>query len=56
MLVLKGVDEIANVEAVDVGLDLGFDGACEVGDFVGGDVAVEEGSGGVAVVLVEFVD
>lgn len=49
------MDEIANSDAVEVGLDFGVDGAGEVGDFAGGDVAEEDGSGGVAVVFVEFI-
>ena len=53
---LQRVDEIANGDAVDVGLGFGLEGAGEVGDFAFGEVAVEEGSREVAAVLVEFVD
>lgn len=56
MGLLESVDEIANGDTVEVGLDFGVDGTCEVGDFVVGDVAEEEGSRGVSVVLVEFFD
>lgn len=53
---LQGVDEVAKREAVEVGLDLGVEGAGEVGDFVEGEVAGEERSGGVALELVEVFD